>query len=224
VDFPESEASGAMAESLMEHGGIHSNDDRYFMASLVPIADKSVQTTSSRSELYDDLLKQNMRSPSMSGTVHGLAKTCQISLPHGVGDAQIAAKRRLSRQILTVEETFGRNGWLCELVERRDVLRAGFEAHHTSADLIAQAYPQFNALGSVSESPMEYDDDLFFSLMCFSEILRSFSANFWLSPIPTAPQMAAPRIHLLRNDRHPALLDLFLHRPKVRKKRRSSSS
>ena len=29
-----------------------------------------------------------------------------------------------SRQILTVEETFGSNGWHCELVEGRDVLRA----------------------------------------------------------------------------------------------------
>ena len=33
-------------------------------------------------------------------------------------------KRRMrphSRQILVVEETFGRNGWHCELVEGRDV-------------------------------------------------------------------------------------------------------
>jgi len=59
-----------------------------------------------------------------------------------------------SRQILTVEETFGGNGWHCELVEGRDVLRAGFEAHHTKVDLIAQAYPQLNALSIISESPM----------------------------------------------------------------------
>ncbi len=59
-----------------------------------------------------------------------------------------------SRQILTVEETFGANGWHCELVEGRDVLRAGFEAHHTRVDLIAQAHPQLNALTVVSESPM----------------------------------------------------------------------
>lgn len=59
-----------------------------------------------------------------------------------------------SRQILTVEETFGRNGWHCELVEGRDVLRAGFEAHHTRVDLIAQAHPQLNALVIVTESPM----------------------------------------------------------------------
>ncbi len=62
-----------------------------------------------------------------------------------------------SRQILTVEETFGANGWHCELVEGRDVLRAGFEAHHTRVDLIAQAYPQLNALSVVTESPMPMD-------------------------------------------------------------------
>jgi hypothetical protein len=67
--------------------------------------------------------------------------------------------RTHSRQILTVEETFGRNGWHCELVDGRDVLRAGFEAHHTRVDLIAQAYPQLNALCIVSESPMHLDED-----------------------------------------------------------------
>jgi hypothetical protein len=64
-----------------------------------------------------------------------------------------------SRQILGVEETFGRNGWHCELVEGREVLRAGFEAHHTRVDLIAQAYPQLNALSVVSESPMPLDGE-----------------------------------------------------------------
>ena len=64
-----------------------------------------------------------------------------------------------SRQILTVEETFGTNGWHCELVEGHDVLRASFEAHHTRVDLIAQAYPQLNALSVVTESPMPLDED-----------------------------------------------------------------
>ncbi len=64
-----------------------------------------------------------------------------------------------SRQILSVEETFGRNGWHSELVEGREVLRAGFEAHHTRVDLIAQAYPQLNALSVVSESPMPLDEE-----------------------------------------------------------------
>lgn len=64
-----------------------------------------------------------------------------------------------SRQILSVEETFGANGWHCELVEGRDVLRAGFEAHHTRVDLVVQAYPQLNALAVVSESPMPVDEE-----------------------------------------------------------------
>ncbi|MGL4399543.1 MAG: YbjN domain-containing protein [Luteolibacter sp.] len=67
--------------------------------------------------------------------------------------------RSHSRQILTVEETFGQNGWHCELVDGRDVLRAGFDAHHTRIDLIAQAFPQLNALVVVSESPMPLDEE-----------------------------------------------------------------
>jgi hypothetical protein len=67
--------------------------------------------------------------------------------------------RSHSRQILTVEETFGQNGWHCELVEGRDVLRAGFDAHHTRVALIAQAYPQLNALSIVTESPIPLDSD-----------------------------------------------------------------
>ncbi len=64
-----------------------------------------------------------------------------------------------SRQILTVEEAFGQNGWHCDLVEGRDVLRAGFDAHHTRVDLIAQAYPQLNALTIVTESRMSLDEE-----------------------------------------------------------------
>lgn len=64
-----------------------------------------------------------------------------------------------SRQILSVEETFGSNSWHCELVEGRDVLRAGFEAHHTKVDLIAQAFPQINGLSILSESPMPLDEE-----------------------------------------------------------------
>lgn len=67
--------------------------------------------------------------------------------------------RPYSRQILSVEEAFGQNGWHCELVEGRDVLRAGFEAHHTRVSLIAQAFPQLNALSIVSESSMSIDED-----------------------------------------------------------------
>ena len=67
--------------------------------------------------------------------------------------------RSHSRQILTVEETFGQNGWHCELIEGREVIRAGFDAHHTRVDLIAQAYPQLNALSIVTESRLAVDED-----------------------------------------------------------------
>lgn len=70
-----------------------------------------------------------------------------------------------SRQILSVEETFGQNGWHCELVEGRDVLRAGFDAHHTRVDLIAQAYPQLNALSVVTESPMPVEESHLCSIL-----------------------------------------------------------
>jgi len=67
--------------------------------------------------------------------------------------------RSHSRQILTVEEAFGQNGWHSELVEGRDVLKAGFDAHHTRVALIAQAYPQLNALSVVSETALALDED-----------------------------------------------------------------
>lgn len=61
--------------------------------------------------------------------------------------------RMHSRQILSVEEVFGENGWHGELVEGRDVLRAGFEAHHARVDLIVQAFPELNALSVLGEVP-----------------------------------------------------------------------
>ena len=67
---------------------------------------------------------------------------------------QDTAMRPHSRQILSVEEVFGKNGWHAELVEGRDVLRADFEAHHTRVDVVAQAFTELNALSIVSESPM----------------------------------------------------------------------
>lgn len=65
-----------------------------------------------------------------------------------------ALMRPHSRQILSVEETFGAQGWHCELVEGAEVLRSGFEGHHTRVDLIAQAHPQINSLSVVTETPM----------------------------------------------------------------------
>lgn len=70
-----------------------------------------------------------------------------------------------SRQILSVEETFGQNSWHCELLEGRDVLQAGFDAYHTRVNMIAQAYPQLNALSIISETKMPVDDDHISSLL-----------------------------------------------------------
>jgi len=59
-----------------------------------------------------------------------------------------------SVQIQSVEESFGRSGWHCDLIEGREVLRAMFEGHHTRVELHAQAYPQINALSVVAEAPL----------------------------------------------------------------------
>lgn len=75
----------------------------------------------------------------------------------GSGRTHKESVRPHSRQILSVEEAFGSQGWANELVEGRDVLRSGFEAHHTRVDLIAQAHPQLNALIVVSEVSIPMD-------------------------------------------------------------------
>jgi hypothetical protein len=59
-----------------------------------------------------------------------------------------------SLQILSVESTFGNNGWHCELLDGRDVLRASFSAHHTKIQLHAQSYTPINALAVVGECPL----------------------------------------------------------------------
>lgn len=64
-----------------------------------------------------------------------------------------------SLQIQSVEETFGRNGWHCELVEGRDVLRSLFSGHHTQIELIAQAYTPLNALAIIGEVPVPSSED-----------------------------------------------------------------
>lgn len=64
-----------------------------------------------------------------------------------------------SRQILSVEEAFGANGWHCQLLEGRDVLQTGFEGHHTRIELHAQAYPALNALGIVAETTAPCDEE-----------------------------------------------------------------
>lgn len=62
--------------------------------------------------------------------------------------------RPTSLQITSVEDIFGQNGWDCQLIEGRDVIRTAFEAHHTHLQLHAQAFPAINALSVVSETPM----------------------------------------------------------------------
>ncbi|MBB5349906.1 hypothetical protein HNR46_000127 [Haloferula luteola] len=59
-----------------------------------------------------------------------------------------------SLQILSVEDAFGRQGWHCEPVEGKDVLRAVFSGHHTRIELIAQAYAPMNALAIIGEASL----------------------------------------------------------------------
>ena len=64
-----------------------------------------------------------------------------------------------SLQIQSVEEAFGRNGWHCEPVEGRDVLRSVFSGHHTRIELIAQAYTPMNALAVIGEMELPLDEE-----------------------------------------------------------------
>jgi hypothetical protein len=67
--------------------------------------------------------------------------------------------RAPSLQILSVENTFGVNGWHCELLEGRDVIRAQFNAHHTRIVLHAQSYTPINALSVVGECTLRISED-----------------------------------------------------------------
>ena len=74
--------------------------------------------------------------------------------------------RPASLQILSVNEIFGTNGWDCQLIEGRDVIRTAFEAHHTHLQLHAQAFPPINALSVVSETPLpSASDEHLFALL-----------------------------------------------------------
>ena len=63
-----------------------------------------------------------------------------------------------SRQLQSVIDTFGRQGWHCEPVENREVVTSAFEAHHTRVHLYAQVFTNLNALSVVTESPMSFDE------------------------------------------------------------------
>ena len=64
-----------------------------------------------------------------------------------------------SRQIPSVVDAFGQQGWHCELVEGREVVTTAFEAHHTHIHLHAQSFTNINALAVVAESPMNVDEE-----------------------------------------------------------------
>ncbi|MGE9268148.1 MAG: YbjN domain-containing protein [Verrucomicrobiales bacterium] len=62
-----------------------------------------------------------------------------------------------SRQIQSVIDAFGQQGWHCEPVEGRDVVTTAFEAHHSHLHLHAQAFVNLNALAVVAETPVQVD-------------------------------------------------------------------
>lgn len=64
-----------------------------------------------------------------------------------------------SRQLHSVIDAFGKQGWHCDQVENRDVITTAFEAHHTHIHLHAQAFTNLNALSVVAESPMSFDEE-----------------------------------------------------------------
>ncbi|MGJ8698116.1 MAG: YbjN domain-containing protein [Verrucomicrobiaceae bacterium] len=63
-----------------------------------------------------------------------------------------------SRQLQSVIDAFGRQGWHCEPIEGREVIETAFEAHHTHVHLYAQVFTNLNALSIVAETPHKLDD------------------------------------------------------------------
>jgi len=49
----------------------------------------------------------------------------------------------------TVQSAFTQRGWHCEAVAGREVVEAGFEAHHTRVRVHAQAFPAIRAVSVV---------------------------------------------------------------------------
>jgi len=62
-----------------------------------------------------------------------------------------------SLQSQSILDAFGENGWQAERIENREVIQTVFEAHHTQIHLLAQAFPEMNALAIVAETPMPLD-------------------------------------------------------------------
>ncbi len=53
----------------------------------------------------------------------------------------------------TVLSVFAEAGWSCTEVSGREVVRAGFEAHHARVELHVQSFPALPAVSVVAESP-----------------------------------------------------------------------
>ncbi len=58
----------------------------------------------------------------------------------------------------TVLSTFDSNGWSYSEVSDREVVRAGFEAHHTRVNLHVQVFEPLSAVSVVAESARGTDD------------------------------------------------------------------
>lgn len=63
-------------------------------------------------------------------------------------------QRPTSRQTQSILDAFGQNGWQAEIIEGREVVQTIFEAHHTQIHLLAQAFPEMNAIAIVGETAM----------------------------------------------------------------------
>ncbi len=58
----------------------------------------------------------------------------------------------------SIKAAFEKAGWAYAEVEEREVVRAGFEAHHTRVDLHVQAFERLSTVSVVSESPNSTED------------------------------------------------------------------
>ncbi len=62
-----------------------------------------------------------------------------------------------SKLYTTVKSAFDEDGWGYSEVPGREVIRAGFEGHHTRISLHVQAFPELQAVSVVSESVQTTD-------------------------------------------------------------------
>jgi len=58
-----------------------------------------------------------------------------------------------SELFATVLSVFSKEGWSCTEVAGREVVNAGFEAHHARVELHVQVFPELAPVSVVSESP-----------------------------------------------------------------------